>query len=216
MPIVLYKTHYDEFDPSKNGGEATQTIESGVLHSFIPKVRAKTAELGGERYFRFCFKEKETDVLNVGICVLPTASEKEEVYLFKTYAEFENEIDKQNIRLYGGFKISALDQVNKKVIADKVVENFVKAGDIVTFYNSDNTRIAACEIESVNEFELILKNWPDKEIKIEDFGGSTIMYDFLKAESLTYLWIKEVIPPYTSAMEIPPNSFKLNIWYEYF
>ena len=129
-------------------------------------------------------------------------------------SEVESELDKENIRIYGGFVVESVDLDNIKVIADRNVSEFVKADDIVMFYDSDINRIVALKVKEVNENELTFESFGDKEIKAGFSGSSTLFIDELDTGEAQGVWIKNIIAPYTEAMEDPPNSFILNVWFD--
>ena len=217
MAIKLYRSNYDEFDSTKNGGDITDTqIESGVLHSFIPHVRPFMAENGGERWFKFYIKS-DVDIVTVGVDIAkPSVSPTEDVFIAKAQSneEVENDLDKDNIRLYGGFVVNSVDSSNKQITADRDVSGFVKTDDFVTFYDTDTNRVTMMEVENVDADKITFKKWTDKTIKTGYTGSSTIFFDEIKANSQVGLWLKQVVAPYTDAMEDPADEFKLNIWYE--
>jgi hypothetical protein len=74
--ITFWNATYDGFDDTKNGGDITTQIESGVSESFIKRVRPYTAEFGGERWFKF-FIKSDIDIITIGVDIAkPTTSEK--------------------------------------------------------------------------------------------------------------------------------------------
>jgi len=212
--IKFYRSTYDEFDDTVNGGDITTTeIETGVLHSFIPHVRPYTAETGGERWFKFYAKTDE-DIITVGIDIAKTTiSPTEEVYIGKagSNSEVEHDLDKSNFRLYGGFIITNVDSTNKQITADRDVSDFVKIDDRVTFYNNDD-RITMMEVENVDTNKITFKIWTDKTIDVGYNGCSTVFFD--EITDYVGLWLKQVVGAYTEAMEEPTDEFRLNIWYE--
>ena len=213
--ITLYKSHIDEFDSQVNGGEITdEVIESGVIENVIPNVRPFTAENGGERWFKFFIKAK-VDLVTIGVDIAKvTTSESEEVFLaLGSDSDVEDDIDKDNIRLYGGFIVTSVDNENFKITADRDVSEFVKADDLVTFYKEES-RLIALKVKEVNNNEITFNNFGDKVIEIGDNGSSTLFIDELNANEAQGIWIKNIIAPYTEAMEEPPNSFILNVWYD--
>ena len=213
--ITLYKSHIDEFDSQVNGGEITdEVIESGVIENVIPNVRPFTAENGGERWFKFFIKAK-VDLVTIGVDIAKvTDSESEEVFLaLGSDSDVEDDIDKENIRLYGGFIVENVDNENFKITADRDVSEFVKADDLVTFYDNEN-RVIAVKAKEVNEKTITFNSFGDKEIKAGFNGSSTLFIDELNANEAQGIWIKNIIAPYTEAMEEPPNSFILNVWFD--
>jgi len=212
--ITFFNANFDEFDATKNGGDATTQIESGVAHSFIKAVRAYTAEFGGERWFKF-FIKSDIDIVNIGVDIAkPTLSDSEEVYIGLSNANYESEIDKDNFRAYGGFYVVGVDEANKKITADRDVSEFVKADDIVTFYDSDINRITAMKVDSVDGADITFKEWSDKTINVGYSGCSTLFFNSLDKDILQPIWLKQVIPAYTDTMEDPLNEFIINIWYD--
>ena len=215
--IKLYRSNYDEFNPDKNGGDITDiVIESGVLHSFIPRIRPRMAEVGGERWFKF-FVKTDKDIINLGIDVAKyTKSEDEEIYitLEDNHDEVESDIDKDNIRLFGGFLVKEVDKDNLQITADRDVSDFVKAGDWVTFYDNDVSRVTAMEVENVDNDKITFKNWSDKTILSGYTASSTILIDSLNKDEYIGIWIKQVVNPYAKAMENPADSFIINCWYD--
>ena len=213
--LTLYKSHIDEFNPEANGGEITdEIIESGVLNNLLPRVRPYTAEFGGERWFKF-FIKAGVDLITIGVDIAKvTDSKSEEVFLaLGTDSDVESDIDKDNIRLYGGFIVENVDNENFKITADRDVSEFVKADDLVTFYDNEN-RVIAVKVKEVNEKTITFNSFGDKEIKAGFNGSSTLFIDELNAGEAKGIWIKNIIAPYTEAMEEPPNSFILNVWYD--
>ena len=213
MAITLLRSNYDEFNPSNNGGGDAGIIESGVIESFIKNVRPFLAEQGGKRYFKF-FIKSSVDIIDVGICVTPSLSEKEEVYLFLSDAEFESDIDKDNIRLYGGFIVESVDGANNKITADRDVGEFVKAGDLVSFFDSEMNRKTALKVSGVDGGVIEFETMGDVGINAGYFGSSSIYFETINANELKAVWIKEVIEPFCEVMEDPLNKFNLNVWYD--
>ena len=215
--ITFYRSNYDEFEPDNNGGDITDiVIESGVAHSFIPRVRPSTAELGGERYFKFYIKT-DIDIVSIGIDVAKyTDSETEEIYLTLANSndEVESDLDKDNLRLYGGFRVISVDEDNLQITADRDVSEFVKADDNVTFYDSEYKRKTAMIVKSVDTDKITFKKWSDITINTGDFASSTLLIDSLDKDEYIGIWIKQVIPAYTKAMEDPLDNFVINVWYD--
>jgi len=212
--ITFYNANFDEFDATKNGGDATTQIESGVAHSFIKAVRPYTAEFGGERWFKF-FIKSDVDIISVGVDIAkPTLSNTEEVYIGLDDANYENDIDKDNFRAYGGFYVSGVDEANKKITADRDVSSFIKTDDIVTFYDADINRITAMKVDSVDGSDITFKEWSDKTIQVGYSASSTLFLDSLDKDTLQPIWLKQVIPAYTDTMEDPLDEFIINVWYD--
>ncbi|MEO1953537.1 MAG: hypothetical protein ABGW74_02415 [Campylobacterales bacterium] len=128
--IEFYKSTVDEWDSSVNGGDITEDlIESGVAHSLMLPVRPATAENGGGRWFKY-FAKATVDTITLGFDVGKfSTSPTENVYLSLAGSneEVESDLDKPNVRLYGGFTAVEYDADNKKVTADRDVSDFVKA-----------------------------------------------------------------------------------------
>ena len=218
MSIELYRSNYNEFDKTKNGGDITdKIIESGVLHSFIPRIRPRMVEIGGERWFKF-FITTNRDIVTLGIDIAKyTDSVDEEVYigLENEHTEVESDIDKDNIRLYAGFLVTDIDIDNKKITADRDVSNFVKSDDWITFYDSDINRITSMEVDSVDEDKITFKNWSDKEIKKDYTASSSLLINKLNTDQYIGIWIKQIVKEYAQGMENPPDNFILNTWYDF-
>jgi len=218
MSIELYRSNYNEFDKTKNGGDITdKIIESGVLHSFIPRIRPRMVEIGGERWFKF-FITTNRDIVTLGIDIAKyTDSIDEEVYigLENEHTEVESDIDKDNIRLYAGFLVTDIDIDNKKITADRDVSNFVKSDDWITFYDSDINRITSMEVDSVDEDKITFKNWSDKEIKKDYTASSSLLINKLNTDQYIGIWIKQIVKEYAQGMENPPDNFILNTWYDF-
>ncbi len=216
--LEFYKSlKIDEFDPSNNGDDidTDALIESGVLNNLLLPVRPYTAEIGGERYFKF-FIKATVDVLTLGLDVASfTTSPTEEIYLFEagSNTELESDLDKSNLRLYGGFLVTAYDKDNKKVTADRDVSKFVKADDKITFYKEDNTKLVTWEVENINGSEITFKTVSDDDVSNLK-ASSTIFLDALNKDEYKGFWVKEMVPPFTEPMEDPANEFILNIWYD--
>jgi hypothetical protein len=215
--LKFYRSNYDEFDPDNNGGDITdEEIESAVAHSFIPRVRPRMAELGGDRYFKFYIKT-DIDIVTIGLDVAKfTDSETEEIYLTLANSndEVESDLDKDNLRLYGGFKVTDIDEDNLQITADRDVSDFVKADDNVTFYDSTSKRKTAMIVDSVDTNKITFKEWSDVSVNIGDYGSSTAYINSLDKDEYIGIWIKQVVPAYTKAMEDPLDSFVINIWYD--
>ena len=215
--LKFYRSNYDEFEPNNNGGDITDIeIESGVAHSFIPRVRPRMAELGGERYFKFYIKT-DIDIIMIGIDIAKfTKSPKEEVYLAFAGSndEVESDLDKDNLRLYGGFSVVSVDKNNLQITADRDVSEFIKADDNVTFYDSASKRKTAMIVNSVDTDKITFKEWSNVPISVGDYGSSSLYVDSLDKDEYIGIWLKQVVPAYTEAMEDPLDSFNLNIWYD--
>ena len=213
MSIKLYRSTYDEFDPTNNGGDITDNlIESGVLHSFMPRVRPRMAEIGGERWFKF-FVKADVDIVSIGIDIAKyTKSEDEEIYiaLENNHNEVESDIDKDNIRLFGGFRVVDIDKDNKQITADRDVSDFVKAGDYVTFYNKSNNRIISLKVDSVDEDKITFKIL--KDIEIGYLASSSLFVENINKDEYIGIWLKQTIKEYSQGID--PNSCILNIWYD--
>ena len=214
--IKLYRSNYDEFNPDNNGGDRTNIrIESGVANSFIPRVRPRQAEKGATRWFKFYITTTQ-DIVTIGVDVAKfTDSPTEEIYISDDTSDYESDIDKDNIRLYGGFKVNDVDIDNKQITADRSVADFVKNDDTITFYDKDNNRIIALKVDSVDNDKITLKKWGDRAVTTDYWGSSTIYFDTLNSDEDKQIWIKQTIKEFTEAMENPLDSFVVNIWYDY-
>ena len=213
--IKLYRSNYDEFDPDNNGGDITDfEIESGVKNSFLLRVRPHQAEFGAVRWFKF-YVYSDIDIITIGVdLAVPTTSPKEEVYIGLDSGNYESDVDKDNFRSYGGFFVTDVDSDNIKITADRDVSDFVKADDVVTFYDTDLNRIIALEVDSVDSDKITFKKWGNKEVKVGFSGCSTLYIDSIDKDTPQAIWLKQVIPDYTDAMEDPLDEFRLNIWYD--
>ena len=221
MAITFWRSNYDEFDATKNGGDITSTqIESGVANSMLLPVRPRTAEVGGQRWFKF-FIKTDIGILTIGIDVAKyTDSPTEEIYfgleIKADHSDVEADLDKSNFRIYGGFSVVSVDATNKQITVDRDVREFVKAGDWVTFYDSAQNRVTGMFVDSVSSDgkTITFKLWTDKEITAGMTGSSTIYLTTLNANDYVGIWIREDIAPYTEPMEDPLNSFVCNVWYD--
>ncbi len=219
--IKFYRSNYDEFNPDTNGGDITDIeIESGVANSFIPAVRPREAEIGDTRYFKFFVKTDE-DILTIGVDIAKyTDSPTEEIYFAKEtksdHSDFESDLDKDNLRLYGGFKITDVDVDNKQITSDRDVTNFVKKDDWVTIYDDSYSRITGMNVDNVSDDGLTItfKLWTDKTIDNTMTASSSIYVTTLNKDDYFGIWVKEPISPYTEAMEDPLNEMVLNVWYD--
>ena len=219
--ITFFRSNYDEFDSSVNGGDITDyQIESGVANSIIPAVRPREAEVGAERWFKF-FIKTDIDIVTIGIDVAKyTTSPTEEVYFAletkDDHSDVEDDLDKDNIRVYGGFSVTDVDVDNKQITTDRDVSGFVKADDWVTFYDSLKNRVTGMYVDSVSDDgkTIAFKTWTDKEISEGMTASSSIYLDALNADEYVGIWIKEIVEPYTEAMEDPLNEFILSVWYD--
>ncbi len=212
--LTLYRSHIDEFDPTKNGGGITdEQIESGVLGSLMPNLRPRIAEIGGERWVKF-FIKANIDIVDLGIDIAkPTTCPTEEVYLaLGTDSDTQSDLD-PNVRLYGCFEIVSIDADTKKVVADQDVSAFVKAGDTLSLYFDDPTRIGGAIVKSVNANEVTLKSF-EGSFASAKYAASSLFIERLDAGDAQGVWIKEVVEPLTKPMEIPPNEFVLSFWYD--
>ena len=214
--IEFYKSTVDEWDSSVNGGDITEDlVESGVAHSLMLPVRPATTENGGERWFKY-FTKATVDTITLGFDIGSfSVSPTEEVYLSLAGSndEVEDDIDKDNVRLYGGFLVSSYDSDNKKITADRDVSEFVKADDKVTFYNVDNEKLISWEVESVDATDITFKDTNDDDVTGSK-ASSTIELDALDTDEYVGFWIKETIAKFTEPMEDPLNEFILTIWYD--
>ena len=221
MAIKFYRSNYDEFNPDNNGGDITDIeIESGVANSFIPAVRPRTAEIGDTRYFKFFVKTDE-DILTIGVDIAKyTDSPTEEIYFAKEtksdHSDFESDLDKDNLRLYGGFKITDVDVDNKQITSDRDVTEFVKKDDWVTIYDDSYSRITGMNVDSISDDGLTItfKLWTDKTIDNTMTASSSIYVTTLNKDDYFGIWVKEPISPYTEAMEDPLNEMVMNVWYD--
>ena len=221
MAITFWRSTYNEFDDTKNGGDITNTqIESGVANSMILPVRPREAEVGAERWFKF-FVKTDTDILTIGIDVAKyTDSPTEEVYFGletkSDHSDVESDLDKDNFRVFGGFKVESVDADNKQVTTDRDVNEFVKADDWVTFYDGSNNRVTGMYVDSVSDDgkTITFKLWTDKTIDDTMTASSSIYVTTLNADDYVGIWIKEEIEAYTKRMEDPLNSFICNVWYD--
>ena len=212
--ITFYKSVYNGADPSLNGGGITEEIaESGVVNSLVPQARAIDCELGRTRWIKF-FAKTDIDIVNVGFCIAkPSQSQNEEVYLaFGTKTDYESDIDKVNIRIYGAFAINAIDSSQKLVVADRDVSNFVKANDLVTFFDSFLNRIIALRVAEVDAENIYLQNFTD--ISNAAYGASVVFLESLAAADYIGLWLKQEIYPHIVSLDSQLNSFVLSAWWE--
>ena len=220
MAITLYRSTYDEPTPDNNGGDITTVqIESGVIHSFIPPVRPRQAEIGAERWFKF-FVSSDIDIITIGIDIAKyTSSPKEEIYFAletkSDHSDVESDLDKDNIRLFGGFHVDSFDASNLTITSDRDVNNFLKADDNVTFYDATFVRLTSMMVDSVSNdgLTITVKQWSNIDITNVVSGTSSVYVDELDS---TYVgvWVKEVVPAFTQVMEITPNTFNVNVWYD--
>ena len=212
--ITFYKSTINEFDTTLNGGDKTEIIESGVLNNLLPDVRAYTAEFGGERWFKF-FIQAGADLINIGVDIaIPTISSSEEVLLAlaSSVEEVESDLNKENIRLYGSFKVNSYDAAAKKVTDDRDVSEFVKAGDVVTFYDGNEIKkIVSWIVGEVNKDEITFSSSNITNVS-SLYASSTIMLDKLNSGEYRGFWLKQIIEPYTQAMDA--DLFFINVWYE--
>jgi len=219
--ITFYRSNYNEFDAGSNGGDITTVqIESGVANSMLPPVRPRMAEVGGERWFKFFVKTDE-DILTVGIDIAKsTTCPTEEVYFAKEtksdHSDVESDLDKDNIRLFGGFNVDSIDVDNLQVTSDRDVNNFIKADDWVTFYDTDSLRLTGMFVDSVSDDGLTItfKKWTDKDMTLATTGASSPYFASLNADDYIGIWVKETVLAYTDAMEDPLNQFNINVWYD--
>lgn len=212
--ITFFKAVYDPSDPTKNGGSITnEQIESGVLESLVPNITPFLAERGGERWLKF-FIKTDSLIKNVGICLIkPTDCPTEEVYLtLGTKNDYESDLDKSGARIFGSFVISAIDQPNKSVTADRDVSSFVQRGDLITFYGEYQDRLTTLEVDNVSQNEISFVDFTD--ISAAKTGGSTIFIPTLQADDYVGVWIHQTIQPHTKSMETPPDNFVVGVWYE--
>jgi hypothetical protein len=216
--LEFYKSNVDEWDADNNGGDIDdkEMIESGVANALMLDVRPATAEDGGVRYFKF-FVKATVDTITLGFDISRfTDSEKEEVYLFRagSHEEVESDLNKDNLRLYGGFLVTNYDADNKTVTADRDVSEFVKADDKVTFYLEKGGRIVSWVVDSVDGADVVFKDTSDDDIS-GAYASSSITLDALDTDDYVGFWIKEVIPQFsTGAYGEEYNSFEINIWYD--
>jgi len=214
--LEFYKSTINEFDPLKNGGEiTTDFIESGVLNNLLLDVRPQTAESGGKRWFKF-YARASVDILSVGIDISKvTDSQSEEVYLAVAGSneELESDLDKANMRVYGGFIVASYDADTKTATADRELTEFVKVDDKVTFYDGSFLKVVTFEVESIDGFSVVFKNVNNTDIT-DLKASSTIILDSINSQGYIGLWIKQVIPPFTTPMENPLNSFSIGAWYD--
>ena len=221
MAITFFRSTYNEFNATSNGGDITSTqIESGVANSLLLPIRPRMAEIGGERWFKF-FVKTDINILTIGIDIAKyTSSPTEEVYFAletkSDHSDTEADLDKDNIRLYGGFQVTSVDKDNKQIGTDRDVSGFVKANDWVTFYDNDFNRVTSMQVDSVSDDGLTItfKLWTDKDIIAGMTASSSIYLTTLNANDYVGIWVKEVINPYTAAMEDPLNEFIINVWYD--
>jgi len=215
--LEFHKSTVDEWDADNNGGDITDAlIESGVANALMLDVRPATAENGGTRYFKY-FVKATVDTITLGFDIGRfTDSVAEEVYLFKAGSndEVESDLDKDNLRLYGGFLVTNYDADNKKVTADRDVSDFVKADDKVTFYDDNKTKITSWEVDSVDGADITFKDTNDDDVS-DCLASSSITIDELDTDDYTGFWIKEVIPPFSTGKDGDEfNSFETNVWYD--
>jgi len=217
MAITLFRSTYDEFDSSLNGGDITATIiETGVVNSFIPAVRPRLAELGGERWYKFFFKT-DVNIMTIGLDITKiTTSPTEEIYfgVETSHTEVENAVDKASIRLYGGFGIASIDSTNSQITADKDVTDIVKVNDTVTIYDNTGVRQTAMQVSAVSGTLITFTTWTTVAIDTTMSASSSILVSTLNLGAYIGIWCKEVIDPFTAVMEITPNDFGINIWYD--
>ena len=219
--IKFYRSNYDEFNPDKNGGDITDTeIETDVVNSILPAVRPRIAEIGGDRYFKFFIKTDE-DILSIGVDVAsPTTSPTEEIYLAletkDDHSDVESDLDKDNLRVYGGFIITDFDRDKKQITVDRDVTNFVKTDDNITIYNKDKKRVNIMFVKEVSDDgkTITFKEFCPSDIEKDFTGSSSVYIDKIEKDKYKGIWIKEIIGNYTAPMEDPLNEFKINVWYD--
>ena len=209
--MEFYKTEFNKFDGAKNGGSITRQVTSGVLEDLIPKVTPYEAELGNTRFIKFFVKHfKEVEILGIDI-MNNTTSLDDEMMLFigGSEDEVENDLDKDNIRIYKDFLVDDYDESTKTLKANVDVSEFVKVDDLVTFYK-DGRKFFSSFVKTVDEKTVELE-----EVKaganIEGLKGCSTIY---KNDSDTLIvWVKHTIKSYAKPMEFPPNRVDFNVWY---
>ncbi|MRJ06254.1 MAG: hypothetical protein C6I01_01880 [Epsilonproteobacteria bacterium] len=219
--ITFWKSNWNEFDPTQNGGDITdQQITPGVSGDLIPPVRPFTAEVGGERWVKF-FIKTDADIITTSLEMpMPTTCPTEDVfYGLETkgdHTDVESDLDKDNFRLYGSFFVSSVDADNRKVVADRNVEAFIKADDRVSFWNlTTGERKTSMEVESVSGSEITFKEWDDNgDVAGGDGGCSILPLPDLNADEYIGIWLKEVIQPFTKPMEDPQNQIIFSVVYD--
>ena len=214
--LEFYKSTVDEWDASVNGGDITaDLVESGVAHSLLLPVRPATTENGGERWFKY-FVKATVDTITLGFDIGSfSVSPTEEVYisLAGSNTEVESDLDKANVRLYGGFLVSSYDADNKAIVADRDVSEFVKADDKVTFYTVDNEKLISWDVDAVDGVNVTFKDTNGDDVTALK-ASSTFIKDELNTDEYIGFWIKETIGKFTVPMEAPLNEFILTAWYD--
>lgn len=219
MGLDYYRSlKISDFNADDNGDDidTDAIIEDGVAHSFISRVRPRLAEQGGERYKKFYIKAN-SDIIDIGVDIsMPSTCPTEEVYFFQagSNAELESDLDKDNIRLYGGFITDTVDNDNKQVKADRDVSNFIKANDYVTFFKTDDfTKITTLEVDSVDTDTITFKDMGSEDITTSN-GSSDIQFDSLDKDDYIGFWIYQTVAEWTHPMEDPLDNFVMTVYYD--
>jgi hypothetical protein len=108
--------------------------------------------------------------------------------------------------------VNSYDAAAKKVTADRDVSEFVKAGDVVTFYDGNEIKkIVSWIVGEVNKDEITFSSSNITNVS-SLYASSTIMLDKLNSGEYRGFWLKQIIEPYTQAMDA--DLFFINVWYE--
>ena len=218
MGVEYYKSlKNSDFNADENGGDidTDSFIDDGVAHSFISRVRPKLVENGGDRYRKFYIKAVSS-IIDIGVSIsTPSICATEEVLFFKAQSndELESDIDKDNIRFYGGFEITGID--GKKITADRDVSLFIKVDDFVTFfYRGSKEKIYTAKVAEVDVDEVTFSSLGSKDISTGYFCGSTIEINSMNTDDNHGFWIKQTIDEWTEPMEEPLDSFCVTTHYD--
>ena len=195
------------------GGISTTVIESGVLHSFIPRVGASTAESGGI-IFHKCFI-KNTNVSGVAentkVFLASPSLGTDIVSLFAgTNSDTTSNFNQS--REFGiALTTSELNRSTKVINVSSEsnnIEAIFKSGDYIIFINkATGQKIISAVIDYASASSITVQSDINASIVLNDcYVSSCVNVGSLSSGQSFGVWLKQIVPSQSIAMTSPPNS----------
>ena len=204
-----------------DGGAITATlVESGVLHSLLTQINPSLAEAGGERYSKMFIKNTHVSdtALGADIC-MPKIPDGDDVAVIFLGTPTDTTSNFDNSKLYGIASATAdLDRGTKIIPISTKLLNAVDvfaSGDKITFISKfTNNKILKATIDTVSNTEIkVIEDIPVQDLNDTWIANTISLGDFASLQEQG-LWIKQIIPPFASAMEAPADSLMVSVIFD--
>lgn len=207
--IVFYKANAD-------GTISNTIIESGVLNSLIRDVSPNIAESGGTVFYKMFYKNTNATLTAYAsnICLAKYPDADDEVIFF---VGTSNDIVVDETKSYGiVLATSELDRSTKTInISTKGLDptTIFEVGDAITFIDATtNDKIAKVTIASLTATDITInEDLPPSYTTNGAYIANTYVGGDLASGASLSVWIKQIIPAFSTSMEVPPDSLMFNV-----